>query len=267
MTRFSLLAVLMLLASSAHAGSGISFSVGGHRIHIESTRCRSLSCVSVSGVSRRDGRDENYDAPKPVKAPATTAVIAAAPVASAVLPPLAPSAAPAIVEKPAPVAAAPVAAPPAPPPRPVVAAPVPLLAPLPVAAREPAPAAPPRQRDDEPAEAPVGDWQTEADGLVRIRSCGTALCGYVLDKSSRDLGEAVLINMKPKKDTQWSGTVYSAGSGSTYYGTMRLKGIDTLRVEACALGRFYCTGADWLRVSRSPRRVFTERRDQSEPRS
>ncbi len=54
MKRFCLLAVLMLSAPLAHAGEGLSFSIGGHRIHIDSTRCRAQSCVSVSDRSRRD---------------------------------------------------------------------------------------------------------------------------------------------------------------------------------------------------------------------
>lgn len=281
MTRLSLVVAVMLLAvpaqvSSARAGNGISFSVGGHRIHIESTRCRSLSCVSVSGVSRRDDDryrdDDRHDdrRPKPVFSPVTTGTIATVPAPSSPPPPPALPAAPSIVaEKVAPVAPPPVVAapPPPPPPSPVVAAPPP--APRPVAAPEsPRPVQPvSREPDDEVAETPVGDWRTEADGLVRIKSCGTALCGYAIDKTSRDLGEAVLINMKPKQDTQWSGSVYKQGIGSTYSGTMQLKGIDTLRVEACALGRFYCSGVDWLRVSRSPRRVITERRGQGDPRS
>ena len=44
---------------------------------------------------------------------------------------------------------------------------------------------------------------------------------------------------------------YSQDSGETYYGTMSMKGINTLRVEACAIGRFYCsgnTGADQRRA-------------------
>ena len=44
--------------------------------------------------------------------------------------------------------------------------------------------------------------------------------------------------MKPKNESQWTGNVYSHDSGDTYYGRMALKGSDTLRVEACALGRF-----------------------------
>jgi hypothetical protein len=31
---------------------------------------------------------------------------------------------------------------------------------------------------------------------------------------------------------------------------MSMKGSNTLRVEACAFGRFYCSGNDWSRVTR-----------------
>ena len=53
-----------------------------------------------------------------------------------------------------------------------------------------------------------------------------ALCGYVINSSSSDKGEAVLINMKPKNDTQWTGSVYSHASGDTYYGTIDIKGAE-----------------------------------------
>lgn len=120
---------------------------------------------------------------------------------------------------------------------------------------------------DEPDDGPIGDWQTEANNLVRIRLCGTALCGYALDRTTRDLGEAVLINMKPKNGARWNGGVYSQDSGNIRYGTIELKGADKLRVSSCALGRVYCTGADWVRVSHARQRVITQGQLRGEPRS
>ncbi|NOJ42044.1 DUF2147 domain-containing protein [Bradyrhizobium australiense] len=105
------------------------------------------------------------------------------------------------------------------------------------------------QAEEEPSDSPIGDWQTEGKRAVRIGKCGGALWGYVLNSSS-EKGEAILINMKPKTERQWTGSVYSQDSGETYYGTMSMKGINTLRVEACALGRFYCTGNNWSRITR-----------------
>ncbi|WP_156179726.1 DUF2147 domain-containing protein [Bradyrhizobium sp. LTSPM299] len=189
------------------------------------------------------------------------------------------------MDKPTPVALPPIAAPPAPapPPRVVIAPPPAVVVPPPPPPPTPPPLARPaeparpvpqvvrvsREPEDEPVEGPIGDWQTEASNLVRIRVCGRALCGYAVDRETRDLGEAVLINMKPKQDAQWSGNIYSHDSGNTYYGTIELTDPDRMRVAACALGRFYCTTADWTRVSRTPQqqRVITQRQSQPEPRS
>ena len=121
--------------------------------------------------------------------------------------------------------------------------------------------------EEAPSDSPIGDWQTEGKGTVRIAKCGNALCGYVLDASSNDKGEAILINMKPKTGRQWSGSVYSQKSGETYYGTMAVKGINTLRVEACALGRFYCSGNNWSRIAGRASNLVTSQQVSAEPRS
>src|SRR5216684_2815810 len=99
MRRFWLLTVLMVLSPPACAGS-FSFSIGGHRIHVESSRyCRSTSCasVSISGISQsRRNRDryddDDRDTVEPVKAPAapTQAVSpAVAPINNPAVPPAA----------------------------------------------------------------------------------------------------------------------------------------------------------------------------------
>jgi uncharacterized protein (DUF2147 family) len=120
---------------------------------------------------------------------------------------------------------------------------------------------------EQDADTPIGDWQTEGKGTVRIGKCGKALCGYVLNSSSNDRGEAVLINMKPKNDRQWSGSVYRHSSGDTYYGTMELRGANMLRVEACALGRFYCSGNNWSRIVSQTESLMSSRQTYAAPRS
>jgi len=136
---------------------------------------------------------------------------------------------------------------------------------------EPARAVPPISRSSsnvkDDADAPVGDWQTESKGWVRITKCGKALCGYVLNSSSNDQGEVVLVNMKLTNADQWSGSVYSQSSGDTYYGTMEMKGPNRLRVEACALGRFYCSGNNWSRVNAGGESLMSSRQPRAEPRS
>jgi hypothetical protein len=292
MRRSCLLVVLMLLSLPAYAGDSISFVVGGRRVEIDASRhCRSTSCasVSVSGVSRNrdqddrdaDNRDDDrYDdryrdnryrddrrSNEPTRALqlAPQTVAPSAPPVGAAPPPTVYSPAAATTQSvPAPPPAR-LAVPPAPPPPappPAVAKPVEPVRPAPV------PQISRVSNDvDEGADAPVGDWQTEGKGSVRIAKCGNALCGYVLSSSSNDKGEAVLINMKPKSKTQWTGNVYSHGSGDTYYGTMDIKGPNTLRVEACALGRFYCSGNNWSRIDAKAESLMSSRKSSAEPRS
>jgi uncharacterized protein (DUF2147 family) len=285
MKRFFYLAVLMALSSSASAGESFSFVVDGHRIHIEAPRnCNSPSCVTVSipGIYETRRRRDRYDDDA---APAKPTAPAAQPV---VVRPIAPPATRPAVE--------PAVAPPSPPP--VAAPPVPIQQqaalsspPLQPPAAPPAAASPPATSpvaapavaspvantspqllqvshdvDDEP-ELPLGDWRTEANkGSVRIERCGRALCGYLLNPSNAK-AESVLINMKPKAASQWSGNVYSRDSGETYYGTMVLEGPNALRVEACALGRFFCSGNVWTRIGGKPGKLITARQTAPEPRT
>ena len=118
---------------------------------------------------------------------------------------------------------------------------------------------------EDATDSPLGDWQTEGRGMVRIAECGRALCGYAIKQGDTEKGEAILINMKPKSDAQWSGSVYSKDSGDTYYGTMRMKGPNMLRVEACAFSRFYCNGGNWTRITTKP--MVTSRQLTQEPRT
>ncbi|WOH49500.1 DUF2147 domain-containing protein [Bradyrhizobium sp. sBnM-33] len=263
MKQLCFLAVLMLLGSSAHAG--ISFKITGHRVHIESSRhCRSTSCASTS-VSRslnwrhkRDRHDDDRDgamlakpAPQTVSPPAPPApppkTITAAPPPALYTP--AASMTQIVTAPPSPPAPAP-----APPPAQQVSIPLP---PPPPPAKPVETVQPARQvervshqAEEEPSDSPIGDWQTEGKGRVRIAKCGNALCGYALTSSSNEKGEAILINMKLKTERQWAGGVYSQDSGATYYGTISMKGINTLRVEACVLLRFYCSGNNWSRITR-----------------
>lgn len=122
-------------------------------------------------------------------------------------------------------------------------------------------AAPVAQRsEDAPAYSPLGEWESlGAKGIVRIERCGPALCGFALTEAS-NRGESVLVNMKPKTHDVWTGSIYSRSSGSTYYGRMTLKSSGTLHVEACAIGRFWCSGNDWTRVEEPREQLITTSR-------
>jgi hypothetical protein len=290
MKRLCVLVVLMLAGSSAQAGT-ISFSVGGHRIRIEAPRgCSSSSCASISipGVyesrKKRDDDARNVAA-SPPPAPAAPAVQVAPPPAPVPAPvqqtaPVAPkpviasfpAPAPLAVYKPAAVTTQEVAPPPLPPvPQVQPAATITQPCTAPPAEKPsvgfPTTSSPPvlnvaRQEDPD---SPLGDWETEGKGMVRIAECGRALCGYAIKEGESEKGEAILINMKPKSDTQWSGSVYSKDSGDTYYGTMRLRGPNTLHVEACAFSRFYCNGNNWARITSKP--MMTSRQVTNGPQS
>jgi len=233
-----LAAALLMAATSAHAGSGMSFVIDGQKIHIDAPRnCASLDCLKITGVntskfnvkgfgSKKDDDDDIAPAPAaPAPAPVVAAPIAAAPAAVAATAPVAPT---------APVSPAPqpeqlAATTPAPlPPAPVAAAPA------------PAPVAAPLQV----ANSPLGVWAAEDDkGNVRIEQCGANLCGYAVKT-----GERVLINMRPE-GSKWSGRIHDPDSGKDYDSTIALKGSNLLKVQGCAFGGMFCGGQTWKRIS------------------
>lgn len=277
MKRLVCFVALMALSSPACARDSYSFTYHGRNIHIEASRhCRSLSCVSVS-VNKRD-RDDDVAV---VREPAPQQTLPPVTRAPAVAPALTVPPAQAAVQRPAQIQPSPLPqvlpqVQPSPLPAPTLAsAPRELITPppaveqtarpqqgveiekpqakppeKPTAVQSPAPIARvSQQTESEPDASPLGDWQTEGkNGLVRIEACGTSLCGYVLEAVTHARGESVLVNMKPKNDGEWTGNVYSRSSGNSYYGRMTLKDANMLRVEACALGHFFCAGNNWTRV-------------------
>jgi uncharacterized protein (DUF2147 family) len=286
MQRFLALAVLMGLSSSAYAGNSFSFVIGGHRIRIEAPlHCSSLSCLSVSipGLyqTRRDRDRYDDDTALPAK-PIAPAPQQAPPIVAPAVQPVASAPPPPAMVRPAAAAPQETIAPPQPivqpsrtpdTPPPATASVTPPIVtsadparPVPDAASQVLKVS--HEVDDEPAVTPIGNWQTKREKeSVRIEQCGGALCGYVLHRSSNAVGETVLINMKPKLAAEWSGTIYSRDSGNTYYATIAMKGPNSLRVEACALGRFFCSGTVWSRIAAPPEKLVTSRQLSPGPRS
>ncbi|MBR0992678.1 DUF2147 domain-containing protein [Bradyrhizobium japonicum] len=280
---------LMASAPAAQAGSH-SFSIGGHRFRVDPPRnCRSSFCVSISGRSLRT-TDDVGTAPVPPPAPVLQTpqpiapvrppqVTVAAPPASPPAPVLAATTSQPVLPPPAPKAEASRIEPPSPnPPRvDMQRVDTSKIVTLDPPRMEPPVAAPKseikqgttiaQRSDEEPAYSPLGEWEsTGAKGTVRIERCGPALCGFALTEAS-DRGESVLINMKPKTHDVWTGSIYSRSSGSTYYGRMTLTSFGKLRVEACAIGRFWCSGNDWTRVEEPREQLVTTSRQGSGARS
>lgn len=272
-----LLAIAAFVLASTAAQAQYTFEYGGHTIRIDPDR----GTVSIPGVYDNTGRrskrargDQDSDksrkqqtpqdakadpqTPSPAPAPAEQA---APPPAAAIPPPLPEPATTTANNAPADTAVAPPPLPPLPAPAPPLqqdAAPLPRPAPAPaVAAVPPSPPPPTAVLPAPPAPAairdpnsPLGIWLTEEkEGKVRIEQCGVNLCGYSVDAKSNKNGEQVLINMKPGKDSKWSGRILDPNSGSTYDSTIAMKGTDTLRVQGCAFGGMFCGGQTWTRVN------------------
>ena len=287
MKRFFYVILLMLLSSSAYAGHTFSFVVGRHRVRVEAPRhCYSPSCLSVSIPEIRETLDR-YD--NATEAAAAVPAKPLAPAPQAVSP--RPSVPPAVKPSVEPVASVPAATPRV---ELAAAATRDVAAPAPSniqpSRAQPTTPAPPstqpstdvarsasdtaarisrivREADDAAPETPLGDWQTEGKGSVRIERCGRALCGHVLNPSSSDNGEMVLINMKPKTAALWSGKIYSRDSENTYYATIATDGPNSLWVKACAFGKFYCSGNLWSRIGGKPEKLVISRQTSPQPRS
>ncbi|SHH26271.1 DUF2147 domain-containing protein [Bradyrhizobium erythrophlei] len=260
-----LLAIAAFLLASTAAQAQYSFEYGGRTIRIDPDR----GTVSIPGVYDNTGRrtkrshsDQDGDRPRkqtPQQAKVDPQAPAADPAATEQAP------APTNTQGPASTATATVTpadtstttAPQAM--QPAASAPAPQVqqdaapaarpaAPEMVATTAPAPTPP--ASAVQAANSPLGVWLTEEkEGRVRIEQCGANLCGYSVDSNSNQNGEQVLINMKPGKDSKWSGRILDPNSGSTYDSTIALKGPDTLRVQGCAFGGMFCGGQTWSRVN------------------
>ena len=259
-----LFAIAALVMANSAAQAQYTFEYGGKTIRIDPDR----GTVSIPGVfdntrhnkrARSDKGNSRKQTPEQAKSEPQTPGVAPAPAvakapsdsvaakaASPEPPPAAANAVPAEPSPPAQSAAAPTPAvqsnyPPAATPAPPVVATAPASPPVPTTA-SPAPAPRPN--------SPLGLWLTEEkEGRIRIEQCGANLCGYSVDSKSNQNGEQVFINMKPGKDSKWSGRIVDPNTGSTYDSTIALKGPDTLRVQGCAFGGMFCGGQTWSRLN------------------
>jgi uncharacterized protein (DUF2147 family) len=264
-----LFAIAAFLLASSAAQAQYNFEYGGRTIHIDPDR----GTVSIPGVydntGRRNKRDQDSDRARkqapaqakidPQAAPAAPAPADPAP-AAVTAAPVAPAtgvpAPPTTTANVAPADTQPSPTPPADAPALVQPDPAPAARPAPPPVVATAPASVPNQPAPTPTAAassattPLGVWLTEEkEGKVRIEQCGANLCGYSVDTKSNQNGEQVLINMKPGKDSKWSGRILDPNTGSTYDSTIALKGSDSLRVQGCAFGGMFCGGQTWSRLN------------------
>jgi uncharacterized protein (DUF2147 family) len=111
---------------------------------------------------------------------------------------------------------------------------------------------------------PVGEWRTADGATVRIKKCGSALCGYVAttrgapgkdvrnpDPAKRGrsvLGIEVLIDLQPKGDKVWIGTTYNAEDGLLYNATVTEESAASIQIKGCGANGGVCGSETWSRV-------------------
>jgi uncharacterized protein (DUF2147 family) len=262
-----LLAIAALLLASTAAQAQYTFEYGGRTIRVDPDR----GTVSIPGVydnSRRRAKrlrnDQHSDRPRK-NAPQQAKVDSQAPAAAPAQTDQTPAPANSMPEPSSTANLAPSDSTPVAQPQPTTPAPQAQQNPTPSAKPAPAPmvatapVAAPVQKQQTPTPAtaaaqsattPLGLWMTEEkEGKVRIEQCGVNLCGYSVEAKSNQNGEQILINMKPGKDSKWSGRILDPTTGSTYDSTIALKGSDSLRVQGCAFGGMFCGGQTWSRVN------------------
>jgi uncharacterized protein (DUF2147 family) len=259
MRKLFAIAAFLLASTAAHAQ--YTFEYGGRTIRIDPDR----GTVSIPGVYDNTGRKtkrprDDQDSARPRKqSPQQAKVDPPAPAPNPAQTEPAPAPATASPDPSSPTAAVapadtaiatpPAASAPAQQAR-TDSTPAAKPAPATVVATTPPTATVQKQAAPSSANSPLGVWLTEEkEGKVRIEQCGANLCGYSVDGKSNQNGEQVLINMKPGKDSKWSGRILDPNTGSTYDSTIAMKGSDSLRVQGCAFGGLFCGGQTWSRLN------------------
>ncbi|MGO9675154.1 MAG: DUF2147 domain-containing protein [Methylocella sp.] len=111
---------------------------------------------------------------------------------------------------------------------------------------------------------PTGEWRTADGATVRIKKCGSGLCGYVAstrgapgkdvrnpDPAKRNrsvLGLEVLINLQPSGGKAWTGTTYNAEDGLLYNATVNEESESAIQVKGCGANGGVCGSETWSRV-------------------
>lgn len=103
-----------------------------------------------------------------------------------------------------------------------------------------------------------GNWQTEVDdgfyAIIEMSPCGEAYCGIIArtfdaegEFQGADIGKQLVIDMVPKGEGEYRGSVWRPSNDKIYVGKMRLNG-DSVRLRGCVAGGLICSGQTWQRV-------------------
>tara|TARA_R110000787_G_scaffold133035_2_gene245313 strand:- start:4318 stop:4737 length:420 start_codon:yes stop_codon:yes gene_type:complete len=119
------------------------------------------------------------------------------------------------------------------------------------------------QQTDTRNEAILGVWSNPSGSVhVRIKECGTKLCGvvvYATEKAKSDAaqaGTAVLIGINLFREfdrydrNKWRGKVLVPDLDRTVSGELKPISGNTLQVHGCMFGHVACKNQKWTRVSK-----------------
>lgn len=108
----------------------------------------------------------------------------------------------------------------------------------------------------------TGQWKNpKGSVVVRLASCGNAICGVVVNASAHAkdtarkggtpnlVGTRILSGLRPAADGSFKGQVFDPKRNIRAPATVRLLGPDALSVEGCALLGLVCKEQRWTRVS------------------
>lgn len=99
---------------------------------------------------------------------------------------------------------------------------------------------------------PTGVWNRgDGNARVRVEPCGNAFCAtniWVKDTSKgEDVGDVLVMKVKPKSDTHMSGEAFDRKRDLTYAMNLQVD-TDTMSTKGCVVAGMICQSATWTRV-------------------
>ena len=109
--------------------------------------------------------------------------------------------------------------------------------------------------------SPIGIWKNPKGTVtVRTAACGRAICGRVIaatpeaqEKARRGgtarlVGTEIMSDFMPAGRGRWQGMAFIPDLGITADGVMTQTGPNTIEIEGCGLGGYFCKSQVWTRL-------------------
>jgi hypothetical protein len=95
-------------------------------------------------------------------------------------------------------------------------------------------------------------WTWRPVFKIKTHRLADALPGLAAAEHAAEGAALDLEDVRPPASRWWSHNRYRCPDHDSYYGTISMKVPNALKVEACALGRFFCSGNVWSRADIKP---------------